>query len=300
MKYRFRRRIFYTLFMMVDKLFLLLPYHLAIKFGRFSGKFIFIVLEKYRRLTKEHLRVAFGKEKSEKEISKIARSVFINIGVSAAEILSLPKMKNRLDSIVEINGIERMDKALSAGNGVIAISAHFGNWEMIPIAFARKGYSSNVIARPIYYEKFNEWVSFMRNNMGVNIIYRTDSPKKILKLLRSNEIVGITPDQDIDSVEGIFVNFFGRKAYTPSAPVKIAMAANCPIVPVFIVRKGLKHTVYVEEPISIERGDDKDAIVREYTQRWSDIIEARIREHPDHWVWMHKRWKTKLPLSEKT
>ena len=293
MKYRFRRRIFYTLFMMLDRLFLLLPYHLAIKFGRFSGKLIYIVLERYRRLTKEHLRMAFGSEKTEKEISKIARSVFINIGVSVAEILSLPKTKDRLDSIVGINGIERMDRALAAGNGVIAISAHFGNWELISGIFAYKGYPSNIIARPIYYEKFNEWVTFMRNNMGVNIIYRTDSPKKILRLLQKNEIIGITPDQDMDSVDGIFVDFFGRKTYTPSAPVKIAMAANCPIVPVFIVRKGLKHTVYVEEPISIERGDDKNALVRKYTQIWSDIIEARIREHPDHWVWMHKRWKTK-------
>lgn len=297
MKYRFRRRIFYILFMMMDRLFLFLPYHLAIKFGKFSGKFIYIVLERYRRLTKEHLRMAFGSKKSEKEISKIARSVFINIGVSVAEILSLPKTKDRLDSIVEISGIERMDRALAAGNGVIAISAHFGNWELISGIFAHKGYPSNIIARPIYYEKFNEWVTFMRNNIGVNIIYRTDSPKKILRLLQKNEIIGITPDQDMDSVDGIFVDFFGRKTYTPSAPVKIAMAANCPIVPVFIMRKGLKHTVYVEEPISIERGNDKNALVRKYTQIWSDIIEARIREHPDHWVWMHKRWKTKPPVA---
>ncbi len=297
MKYRFRRRIFYTLFMLADRLFLLMPYRLAIKFGRFCGKFIYIILGKYRRLTKEHLRIAFGSEKSEKEISKIARSVFINIGMSITEILSLPKIRNKLDSMVDINGIERLDKVLAAGHGAIVISAHFGNWELIPIIFARKGYSSNIIARPIYYEKYNEWISFMRNSMGVNIIYRTDSPKKILKLLHNNEMIGITPDQDIDSVEGIFVGFFGRKAYTPSAPVKLAMAANSPIVPMFIVRKGLKHTIYVEEPILIEREGDKDAIIRKYTQKWSDIIEARIRAHPAHWAWMHRRWKTRPPVT---
>lgn len=297
MKYRFRRRIFYTLFTLIDRLFLLMPYHLAIKFGKFSGKFICIILGRYRRLTKKHLRIAFGSGKSEKEISKIARSVFINIGISVAEILSLPKIKNKLGSIIDINGVERLDKVLTTGRGAIVISAHFGNWELIPIVFASKGYSSNVIARPIYYEKYNEWVSFMRNSMGVNIIYRTDSPKKILKLLHNNEIIGIMPDQDIDSVEGIFVDFFGRKTYTPSAPVKLAIAANCPIVPMFIVRKGLKHTIYVEEPIFIEQGDDKDAIIRKYTQKWSDIIEARIRAHPDHWVWMHKRWKTNPPVT---
>ena len=293
MKYRFRRRIFYTLFMLADRLFLLIPYHLVIKFGKFSGKFIYIMLGRYRRLTKEHLRIAFGSSKSEEEISKIARSVFMNIGMSIAEVLSLPKIKNKLPSMIDIDGIERLDKVLAAGRGAIVISAHFGNWELIPIIFASKGYSSNIIARPIYYEKYNEWVSFMRNSMGVNIIYRTDSPKKILKLLRNNEMIGVTPDQDIDSVEGIFVNFFGRKAYTPSAPVKLAIAANAPIVPMFIVRKGLKHTIYVEEPILIEQGGDKDATIKKYTRKWSDIIEAHIRAHPDHWVWMHRRWKTR-------
>ncbi len=293
MKYRFRRRIFYTLFMLADRLFLLIPYHLVIKFGKFSGKFIYIMLGRYRRLTKEHLRIAFGSSKSEEEISKIARSVFMNIGMSIAEVLSLPKIKNKLPSMIDIDGIERLDKVLAAGRGAIVISAHFGNWELIPIIFASKGYSSNIIARPIYYEKYNEWVSFMRTSMGVNIIYRTDSPKKILKLLRNNEMIGVTPDQDIDSVEGIFVNFFGRKAYTPSAPVKLAIAANAPIVPMFIVRKGLKHTIYVEEPILIEQGGDKDATIKKYTRKWSDIIEAHIRAHPDHWVWMHRRWKTR-------
>lgn len=297
MKYRFRRRLLYTLFMLVDKVFLLVPYHLAIKFGRFSGKLVYIMLSKQRRLTKKHLRMAFGNTKSEKEIAKISRSVFINIGTSVTEILSLPKIKDRLDSVVEVIGAEKVDKALSSGRGLIAISAHFGNWELVPIIFAHKGYSANVIARPIYYEKYNEWISFMRNSMGVNIIYRTESPKRILKLLRSNQIIGVTPDQDIDSVEGVFVEFFGRKTYTPTAPVKLAMAAGCPIVTMFIVRNGLRHTVHVNEPVAIERGSDKDAIVRRYTQLWSSALEARIREYPGHWVWMHKRWKTKYPTA---
>jgi KDO2-lipid IV(A) lauroyltransferase len=154
------------------------------------------------------------------------------------------------------------------------------------------GYSSNVIARPIYYEKYEEWISSLRKGMGVNVIYRTDSPKKLLYRLKENELVGIMPDQDIDSVEGVFVDFFGKKAYTPSAPVKIAMASGTPIIPMFIVRNGRRHTIFVEEPIRVQKSEDKEEDVLRYTQQWSDVVESYVRRYPEQWVWMHKRWKT--------
>lgn len=295
MKYRFRRRLIYTLLLFIDKLFLLIPYHVSIRFSRFCSKVVYIVLGKYRRLTKEHLRFAFGDTKTEKEISKIARKVFINLGLSLIEILSLPKIKNRLSSMIDIKDIKKIDDLLAKGKGAVAVTAHLGNWELIPIAFALRGYPANVIARPIYYEKYNEWITFLRSSMGVNVIYRTGSPKEVLRLLNKNELVGIAPDQDIDSVDGIFVDFFGKKTHTPTGPVKIAMAAGSPIVPVFIVRNGRKHTIYIEDPIVIENVDDKSAAVKEYTQKWSNAVESYVRKYPEQWVWMHKRWKTKLP-----
>lgn len=277
----------------IDTFFLLIPYDFALKLGRYFGKLAYIILGKYRGLSKSHLRQAFAGSKSEKEISKIAESVFINLGMGFAEILSLPKIRHKLDTILDIEGIEKIDAVLKEGKGAVVVSAHLGNWELIPMYFAYKGYSSNIVARPIYYEKYDEWVSFLRKSMGVNIIYRTQSPKKLLKLLKNNELVGILPDQDVDSIEGIFVEFFGRKAYTPLAPVRLAMAADCPIVPMFIVRGDKKHTIHVEDPIRVERGQDKDRLVSLYTQKWSGTVESYIGRYPDQWVWMHKRWKTR-------
>ena len=295
MKYRFRRRLIYTLLLFIDKFFLLIPYDVSIRFSRFCSKIVYIALGKYRRLTKKHLRLAFGNTKTEKEISRIARKVFINLGLSLIEILSLPKIKDRLDLMIDVKDIKKIDDALAKGKGVVVISAHFGNWELISIIFALKGYPANIIARPIYYEKYNEWITFLRNSMGVNVIYRTGSPKEILRALHKNELVGITPDQDIDSIDGTFIDFFGMKTYTPIGPVKIAMAAGSPIVPMFIVRNGKKHTIHIEDPIVIENIDNKSAAVKEYTQKWSDVIESYVRKYPEQWVWMHKRWKTKLP-----
>jgi KDO2-lipid IV(A) lauroyltransferase len=292
MKYRFRRRVIYTLLIIVDRLFLLIPYKVALGIGRLFGYLGYLILSGYRKLTKRHLRLAFGSSKTDEEIDRIAKEVFINLGIGLSEIFSLPKLKKRLDGIVEVKGIENIDRALKEGRGAVVISAHLGNWELVPMYFAYKGYPANIVARPIYYEKYDEWVRFLRNSMGVNVIYRTESPKKLLALLKKNELVGIMPDQDIDSIEGVFVNFFGRKAYTPTAPAKLALAAKSPLIPLFILRNHNKHTIYVENPIYVNNGEDKEAAVLSYTQEWSDRVESYIRRYPGQWVWMHKRWKT--------
>jgi Kdo2-lipid IVA lauroyltransferase/acyltransferase len=245
----------------------------------------------YRRLACAHLRFAFNGSLTEDKIKSIAESVFINLGMGLAEILSLPKIKNKLDNIITISGMEKIDNVLSKGNGAIVLSAHFGNWELIAMYFAGKGYPSNVVARPIYYEKYNEWVSFLRNSMGVNVVYRTDSPKKLIRLLKDGQLLGIVADQDIDSIEGVFIRFFGKEAYTPSAPVKLSSSVNTPITPMFIVRNGLKHHIYVEDPIVVDKSSSENW-VEEYTQKWSDVVESYIKKYPEQWVWMHKRWKT--------
>jgi len=281
----------------LDRAFLLIPYNIALDIGKFFGGLIFILLGKYRRLTKNHLRSALGASMDEKEISRIAQSVFVNLAMGFTEVLSLPKIKNRLDTIIELKGVEKVDKILQEGKGMIAVSGHLGNWELIPMYFAYRGYSSNVVARPVYYEKYDEWVSFLRKSMGVNVIYRTDSPKKLLRLLKDNEILGILADQDIDSIEGVFVDFFGKKARTSTAPVKLAMASGAPIVPIFIIRNGKKHTMVVEDPIRVERSVDREKAVLSYTQIWSDVLESYIRKYPQQWVWMHRRWKSRPPQS---
>jgi Kdo2-lipid IVA lauroyltransferase/acyltransferase len=291
-KYRFRRRILYTLLVLTDKIFLFLPYNVAVVCGGLCGRAVYIILARYRKLTQKHLQIAFNGSMTRKQISLIARSVFANLGMGLAEVLSLPKIKKRIDRLIDIEGIEKIDKALSGDRGAIVLSAHFGNWELISMFFASKGYPSNVVARPIYYEKYNEWVSFLRSSMGVNVVYRTDSPKKLVKLLNERQLLGIVADQDIKSVEGVFVRFFGKKAYTPSAPVKLARLAKVPLIPMFIVRCGLKHKIYVEDPIFIDDVSSKDW-VESYTQKWSDVIESYIRKYPEQWVWMHKRWKTR-------
>ena len=105
-------------------------------------------------------------------------------------------------------------------------------------------------------------------------------------------MVGILPDQDIDSVEGVFINFFNRRAYTPAGPVLLSMVSGAPIIPIFCVRQNGKHKFIVEEPIQLEITGDKEKDILVNTQKWSDVTERYIRQYPEQWVWMHRRWKT--------
>lgn len=294
MKQRFKRRVLYILLLLINKIILLLPLDVSLLIGKFSGFLAYLFLPRYSKVARENLKITFKNEKSIKQINKIARDVFLNLGISAAEVLSMPKIKRQIDKKIYAVGFEKIDKALSNGKGAIMLCSHFGNWELLPAYFVAKGYPSNVIARRIYYEKYDEWVRILRNNTGVNVIFRDESPRKIVEALKNNELLGILPDQDIDSIEGIFVNFFNRPAYTPIAPVALAMKMECPILPCFIIReKDNRHKIVIEDPLELKAGNSKQQDLAENTQLWSNMIESYIRKYPQQWVWMHSRWKTK-------
>ncbi|MFH0731993.1 MAG: lysophospholipid acyltransferase family protein [Candidatus Omnitrophota bacterium] len=277
----------------MHKLVLLMPLELALITGKLMGRLAYLFLPVYSRRAKEHLKAAFEKERSVTQINKIAKHVFQNLGMSIAEIFCLRRMKRRLAKRIYGQGFEKIDAALKNGKGAIILSAHFGNWELLPLYFIPNGYPSNVIARRVYYEKYDVWMELLRKNTGVNVIYRDESPRKILDVLKKNELLGIMPDQDIDSVEGVFVNFFGKPTYTPTAPVALAMKVGCPMLPCFIIREGKRHRIVVEDAVDIQVTDNKENDIAQNTQRWTTLLESYIRRYPEQWVWLHKRWKTR-------
>ena len=129
---------------------------------------------------------------------------------------------------------------------------------------------------------------------GVTTIYRDDPNvlRKSLEVLKSNSVLGIAADQDVASISGVFVNFFGRPAYTPTGPVVIAILSGAPIVPIVSIREKGRLRLIVKEPIYVEKSGNKKENIVKYTQQWSDILEEIIRQYPDHWAWVHRRWKT--------
>lgn len=296
MKVKFYRPVFYRALLFIRWFFSLLPYRVGFSFGGTMGKITFYLLKKERAKTLRHLTLAFGAEKTEKEIRSLARSVFENYGRSMAELVLIDKIIARMDDFVTAEGFDNFDKGLAAGKGVICTLAHFGNWELMGGYTAHKGYPCVVVARQIYYEKYNELLISIRKKLKMEVIYRDNSPRAMLSVLRKNKMLGFVVDQDVDTVEGVFVDFFGIPSFTPTAPVRFAMASGAPIVPVFIVRDGIRHRVIVEKAIAMSQTGDKERDVLTNTQTWASVQENYIRRRPDLWVWNHKRWKT-APIS---
>ncbi|MGB2705728.1 MAG: lysophospholipid acyltransferase family protein [Candidatus Omnitrophota bacterium] len=294
MKIKTRRYYLYYLAKVGGLLISILPLKVGLFLAGLTGKATFAVLPKARRETLDNLKNAFP-EKKDTEIERIAKEVFSNLCKNAVEMASYRKLTSRtLDRWVVSDGAyEKIDRALSKGKGVIMLASHFGNWELISAYFTLKGYRGTVIARRIYFYKYDEFINRLRSYVGVGVVYRDDSPKKILKVLKKNEMLGVLADQDVDSVDGVFVDFFGRPAYTPKAPVALALASGAPLIPCFMIREKNHHRLVLEDPIELEEKSDKEETIKFNTQKWSCVIESYIKRYPEQWVWMHRRWKTK-------
>ncbi|MCK4249320.1 MAG: lysophospholipid acyltransferase family protein [Candidatus Omnitrophica bacterium] len=295
MKYKLRRDLVYLLLRGYSLVILILPFRIAVYCGGLLGTLAYYLIKHTRRQVKENLSLAFNKDINDPWIKQTAKAVFENLGKSLNEVLSFPKInKKNIDSLVEASDLEKVDQVLKQGKGVIMLAPHLDNWELLACCFSLKGYKLNVIAKRLYFHRYDKFLNYYRTLQGTKVLDRDGSIKKILKVLKDNQVLGILPDQDVDSLKGIFVDFFGRPAYTPVGPVSLALAGGAPIVPCFIIRTGKGHKLIVEEPIEVRSSGNKDKDIEDYTKVWTGIIESYIRKYPGQWVWMHQRWKTQL------
>lgn len=298
MKRKFRRRLVYAAARILAAAFFLMPIRLAVFLGGWLGWLFFYLSPRLRHQALENLKSALGNEKSSQERAHIAKGVFENLGKNAAEFINFPKINKRnIDRFISVEGIEKIDRALESKTGIIALSCHLGNWELSAAYFGLKGYPTNAIVRPLRYEKYDRLVNSVRRSKNINIISREHSFKKIVSILKDNQVIGILPDQDIDSIDGVFVDFFGRKAYTATGPVLLAMASKAPIFMMFCIRQNARHRMIIEGPIDLEITGDKERDVLVNTQKWSALAEKYIRQYPEQWIWFHKRWKTQSQKS---
>ena len=259
---------------------------------------------KQRRIAKENLKLAFGNQKTPQEIKKLIKSNLIYIAKSALETIALIDNPKLLLKHVSLSGKGNLDRALSKGHGVVILSAHFGNFPVMVTRLALERYKTNLVLRHLRDEKVDKLLLEKRNRLGIDSIYnkpRTECVNKCIDALKKNELVVIQIDQNFGSGGGVFVDFFGRKAATPTGPVVFALRAKASIVPVFIVRQdNSDHVVIVEKEFDIEEKATYDETVQHNIARLTKIIEGYIRKYPQEWSWIHKRWKTEPPKGGKT
>jgi KDO2-lipid IV(A) lauroyltransferase len=259
------------------------------------GKLTYIIIGQARRKTQRNLKLAFGKEWDENKLKRVACQVFVNVGKNVADAVRLKNMKwEEIDKITEIEGLEYFDQAYRLRKGVIALTGHIGNFELLAAWFSLEGYSVSVIGRELYDARLDDIVVKSRQSVGLENIPSSASVKHVIKALRSGRALGVLADQDSSRVRGVFVNFFGRPARTPVAPVLLAYKTGAPIIPMAIVRGNKnKYRIIVKPEIELTFTENNEQDIIDVTQKCTQVLESIIREYPDQWLWMHDRWKSK-------
>jgi len=292
---KIRRKIYYYAAFVASKLVLLLPYKFSVAvLGRFFGLIGYYVAP-VSKIAVKNLSECFP-EKTQDEIIKIAKEVFINQGKNFFELANFPKLTPEiLKKISKVEKAHLIKETVAKGKGVLIISAHTGNWEITAAAVANFGVPVNVVAKKIYIKELNDMLVGYRTSKNVKVILK-DSPdtgRKLLKALKRGEIIAMLIDQDT-KVPGIFVDFFGKPAWTPSGLAVIALKSGAEVLLGVDKRNGrYLHETVIKGPINIKRTDDFDADVRALTQEATNMLEQHIRKYPSQWVWFHERWKTK-------
>jgi KDO2-lipid IV(A) lauroyltransferase len=278
---------------MIIKMLRLTPRRPAIAFMRLVGRTTFLLAGAARSRAIKHLSMAFGTEMDKQEIEALARKVFIHFATVTCDMLRMPNLvRAGVNQLVTAEGKEHLDRALEAGRGVILVTCHFGNWELLGAWLAQNGYPMKVVGTTLYDPRFDRILIETRNNAGYTNIARGTGTREILRALRNNEAVGMLIDQDTTATS-VFVNFFGRLAHTPTGPAVLARRLNVPIIPIFMYMKNdLNYHLKCQPPLELVKTDDEDSDITANTQKISDTYEAMIRRYPWQWGWMHKRWRT--------
>ena len=271
-----------------------IPVGLQVRLGAGLGLLSYYGLGKERRKTLAQLQQAFEGERHPEDQRRIARDCFQNLGRTFFEVLNMGRIcRSGIERIVSVEGEAGLKTALTSGKGVIFVGAHIGNWELLALVIGRLC-RLTVIAAPVYDPYLGQVMMDLRSANGVHTLVR-DTPgslRKILAQLRKGGVIGIMLDQDTKT-DGVFVPFFHRMAYTTTGAASLALRTGAAVVVGFIKREGLmNHRVMIHGPISLASTGDLKRDVEVGTTQLTKMIEDQIRQTPEQWVWMHRRWKT--------
>jgi KDO2-lipid IV(A) lauroyltransferase len=250
-----------------------------------------------RRAAMFNLNLAFP-ESSEGAREQILRGMIRQIGWMAGEFSQFPKYTAaNISRIVEIDGAEHFDSAQRRGKGVLFLTGHMSAWELAPFAHALYGHPLHFLVRPVANARVDELINRYRCLSGNRPIEKNRSARAILKVLADGGTVGILADTNTSLEEGVFSDFFGRPASTTSGLARIALRTGAAVIPGFLMWDAAqkKYRLQFGPALDLVRTGDEDSDVRENTARFTAVIEAYVRRHPDQWLWVHKRWKTRPP-----
>jgi Kdo2-lipid IVA lauroyltransferase/acyltransferase len=275
----------------------LLPRPAARFVGASFAAVAYAVRTPLRRAAMFNLRLAFP-DWTDAQRRHAIRGMIREIGWMAGEFSQFPKYtRESIERVVVVDGFENFDAAQRRGKGVLFLTGHMSAWELAPFAQALYGYPLHFLVRPIANRRVDALINGYRCRTGNQPIDKNRSARAILKVLSDGGTVGVLADHNTDIEESVFVDFFGVAASTTSGLARIALRTDAAVVPGFLswdpARR--KYRLRFEPAVELARTANEEFDVVENTARFTRVIEDFVRAHPDQWLWVHRRWKTRPP-----
>lgn len=274
-----------------------MPHSMAITTGRGAGRIAYRLLTKLRRTGERNLQLAYP-EQSEAERTRILRGSFENLGRLLGEFSHFPNATPeslRRMIVYDEESIARLRAVQNDKRGIIFLTGHIGAWELISFAWSALEHSLSFLVRPIDNPRVEELIENMRTRFGNTAINKKTAARAALRVLRDGGTLGILADLNTHPHEGVFVPFFNHLACTTAGAATLALRTDAAVMPVCAVWEEARECfVFYGLPLVelVRTGDDKHD-VEINTANFTAALEQLIRRHPEQWLWIHKRWRTR-------
>ncbi|HLX07535.1 MAG TPA: lysophospholipid acyltransferase family protein [Thermoanaerobaculia bacterium] len=292
-----RHRIEYAAYLAVKGILRALPHAAARPLGAAAGGLARGFDRRHRRVADANLALAFP-ELAPAARGRLVAACYRHFGAALFDLISAARFAPvELCRRFSYDGWEHLERAEGLGRGVFLLGAHLGCWEISgwPIGFYRG--VIHTVARPADNPHLDRELLRLRGFLGYTVIAKRGGARRMLQVVRAGGRVGILPDQRVQEREGILVPFFGQAALTTPVLARLSIRDRCPVVPVFAYPEpGGRYRQVIRPPILPDEAadGDREAAVAALTRRYLEVIEREIRDHPEMWLWMHRRWDRKL------
>lgn len=277
----------------------ILPRKLARAVGAGIGWLAFVFLGRLRKVGLRNLELAFpNPKKSALERETILRAVYRNLGYLLAEFCQMPDYTpEQASGFIRYDGLENYLAARARGKGVLVLTGHLGAWELSSFYHSLMGYPMGMVIRRLDNPLVDEFVNRVRCLHGNRVIHKDDFARGLIATMRAGETVGILMDTNMTPPQGVFVPFFGVEACTASGMARIALKTGAAVVPGFLLQEEREqgYVLRFGEELNLVRTGDSEEDAVANTALFTSVIERYVREYPEQWLWMHRRWKTRPP-----
>lgn len=276
-----------------------LPLRVAMAIGEAVTLLVHVVDRRHRAIGLTNLRIAFP-DRSVREHRRILRRFWLNVGRMAGEVCHLRALTaENVATRVTLENPEHWRELMRKhrDSGALVLTGHFGNWELLAYAHGLYGHPVHLVYRALRNPLIDDFIDRLRQAAGTVTMRKSAAGAGIMRALRQGTILVIPADQNSTRGMGVFVRFFGLPASTNGGLARLAARTGLPVYPAFLVREGRspRHRIVIGREVPVARTGDREADLLENTQRFASTLEEMITRYPDHWLWVHKRWRTRPP-----